>query len=81
MYTSSANPHPRQKLDVYTPSSLENPAPIIMFVHGGCWKRGDRGIGCFNCLYNAIILLKIACRRSSYLWSLSCWTVACKKRY
>ena len=32
---------PLQKLDVYQPAGAEG-APIILMVHGGSWKRGDK---------------------------------------
>jgi acetyl esterase/lipase len=45
IYTKAADPHPRQKLDIYYPAELtpSSPAPIVLFVHGGAWKRGDKG--------------------------------------
>ena len=33
---------PLQKLDFY-PASVSKPAPLIVFVHGGGWRRGDKG--------------------------------------
>ncbi len=35
---------PRQKLDIYSPvdADLEHPKPVILFVHGGSWQRGDK---------------------------------------
>jgi acetyl esterase/lipase len=33
---------PRQKLDVYTPHNLKNPAPVVVFFYGGNWSSGDR---------------------------------------
>lgn len=33
---------PLQKLDFY-PADAERPAPLIVFVHGGGWRRGDKG--------------------------------------
>ena len=32
---------PRQRLDVW-PATAAGPAPIILFVHGGGWSRGDK---------------------------------------
>jgi acetyl esterase/lipase len=31
----------RQKLDVYTPKGAKN-APVLIFVHGGSWRGGDK---------------------------------------
>ena len=36
-------PEPRQKLDVYVPSGLAAPAPVLLFFYGGGWQGGDRG--------------------------------------
>lgn len=34
-------PDPAQKLDIYQPGPSQN-APIILFVHGGAWRLGDK---------------------------------------
>lgn len=34
--------HPRQKLDVYVPRELREPAPVVVFFYGGAWQRGRR---------------------------------------
>ena len=34
---------PRQKLDIYVPSALTAPAPVVLFFYGGGWQGGDRG--------------------------------------
>ena len=33
---------PKQRLDVYIPKGAEN-APVLFMVHGGGWRRGDKG--------------------------------------
>ena len=33
--------HRRQKLDLYAPDGATN-APVLVFVHGGSWRNGDR---------------------------------------
>ncbi len=33
--------HPRHRLDVFPPKS---PGPVVLFVHGGYWVSGDRGL-------------------------------------
>ena len=41
----SYGPDPAQRFDVYVstrPSSTTRPAPVILFVHGGGWARGDK---------------------------------------
>lgn len=36
-------PEPRHKLDVYRPETAGGPAkPVIVFLYGGAWKRGER---------------------------------------
>jgi acetyl esterase/lipase len=35
-------PDPRQRLDVYRPTNAAGPLPIIVFVYGGSWKKGDK---------------------------------------
>jgi acetyl esterase/lipase len=30
------------QLDLYKPGSLKNPAPLLVFIHGGAWKSGQR---------------------------------------
>jgi acetyl esterase/lipase len=34
--------HPRQRLDVYAPKDLRQPAPVVVFFYGGAWQRGRR---------------------------------------
>jgi len=36
-----ANKHPKQKLDVFRPRDNRH-APLIVFIHGGGWFRGER---------------------------------------
>src|SRR5256885_1977740 len=36
--------HPRQRLDIYRPQS-KLPMPVVIFVHGGAFVRGDRRAG------------------------------------
>jgi acetyl esterase/lipase len=40
----SGSPHPKHRLDVYLPASpFPRPlGPVLLFVHGGAWARGDR---------------------------------------
>lgn len=33
---------PQQKLDIYKPVQVQGPLPILIFVHGGSWKDGNR---------------------------------------
>ena len=36
-------PHPRNRLDVYTPTATAEERPVVVFFYGGSWKRGERG--------------------------------------
>lgn len=44
-YAGTANP--RQRLDLYVPKkrSSDKPLPVIVFIHGGGWKAGDKASG------------------------------------
>lgn len=44
------NENPRQQLDLYLPKkrSSDKPLPVIVFIHGGGWKGGDRKGGLRN---------------------------------
>ena len=46
------NDNPRQKLDLYLPKKRSNdkPLPVIVFIHGGGWKGGDKAGGMRNVL-------------------------------
>ena len=33
---------PRQKYDLFTPKGLGNSAPLVVYIHGGYWQRGER---------------------------------------
>lgn len=35
-------PGERHGLDIYAPAELTEPAPVMMFIYGGGWNRGDR---------------------------------------
>lgn len=35
-------PEPRQKLDLFFPETLDGPAPVHIFIHGGYWRANDR---------------------------------------
>ena len=38
--------NPRQRLDLIVPEALESePLPVIVFIHGGAWQRGDKRWG------------------------------------
>ena len=36
-------PDPRQRLDLYLPATKPASAPVVIFVHGGGFRRGDKG--------------------------------------
>ena len=33
---------PRQKLDIYAPTAMTRPAPVLIFLYGGSWQSGDK---------------------------------------
>lgn len=35
-------PHPRQRLDLYTPDGMRDDAPVVLFLHGGAWRAGSK---------------------------------------
>lgn len=34
--------HERQKLDLFLPQKADSPAPVVVWIHGGAWKGGDK---------------------------------------
>ena len=40
----SSEPHERKHLDIYTPENNEQKLPVLIHIHGGGWKRGDKKI-------------------------------------
>jgi len=36
-------PHERHRLDIYAPVDIIGPAPVLVFVHGGGFLKGDKG--------------------------------------
>ena len=34
----------RQNFDLYSPRDPEGPSPIILWIHGGAWQKGDKGV-------------------------------------
>ena len=37
-----ANGHPRHVLDLYLPQKPATSRPVVIAVHGGCWRNGDK---------------------------------------
>ena len=56
--------HPRQVLDLYQPTLVTNPkpAPVVIFMHGGAFVRGDKQAS--NEVYDNVL---IWCARHGYL--------------
>ena len=40
-----ANVSPAQRLDLRLPAHGEGPFPLVVFIHGGAWERGERAVG------------------------------------
>lgn len=32
----------RQRLDIYRPTNVKKPRPVVVFIHGGAWNSGDK---------------------------------------
>ena len=45
-----ANTSESQKMDIYLPENIDEsePVPVIVYVHGGAFKMGDKGSGCIG---------------------------------
>jgi len=43
----AASDNPKQKLDLYLPKTptSDKPLPLVVFVHGGAWRTGDKSTG------------------------------------
>ncbi|MFP4380329.1 MAG: alpha/beta hydrolase fold domain-containing protein [Candidatus Sumerlaeia bacterium] len=39
----AGNRERRQSLDIYMPEQTQGPVPVILNIHGGAWKVGDKG--------------------------------------
>ncbi|MEZ5944548.1 MAG: alpha/beta hydrolase fold domain-containing protein [Planctomycetaceae bacterium] len=39
------NGHERQVLDLYLPESTGKPRPLVLWIHGGAWRAGDKNSG------------------------------------
>ncbi len=37
--------HPRQRIDLYRPETAQGPVPVLLFVHGGGFLRGEKASG------------------------------------
>lgn len=37
-----ADGHERQKLDLYLPAKADGPTPLVIWIHGGAWRAGDK---------------------------------------
>lgn len=34
--------NPRQMLDLYLPEKIQEPVPVVMWIHGGAWRQGSK---------------------------------------
>lgn len=41
-YNVAYGHHKKHKMDVFTPSSVDSAKPIVLLIHGGSWKKGDK---------------------------------------
>lgn len=42
--TLAYGPHERQRIDFWQAQGASGPAPLLFFVHGGAWMRGDKAL-------------------------------------
>jgi acetyl esterase/lipase len=49
-----ASKSPAQKLDVYLPATGNGPFPVIVSIHGGAFKGGDKGDGQVNAMLEGL---------------------------
>lgn len=42
-----------QRLDLYLPPLRKTPRPVVLWIHGGAWKKGDKRWGPFTSLTNS----------------------------
>ena len=42
--TRAYGPDPAQALDIHRPDAAPKPAPVLVMVHGGGWRRGDKAM-------------------------------------
>ena len=40
-------PRPRQRYDLFAPKGVDKGAPLVVYVHGGYWQRGERADNAF----------------------------------
>ena len=50
--------HPRQVLDFY-PAASDKPTPVVLYIHGGGWRNGDKKINPQRYLDNGISVVAI----------------------
>lgn len=50
--------HPRQMLDFY-PAASDKPTPVVLYIHGGGWRNGDKKINPQRYLDNGISVVAI----------------------
>ena len=36
------NGNPRQMLDLYLPEKIDEPVPVVIWIHGGAWRQGSK---------------------------------------
>lgn len=41
----AATDHPKQRLDLYLPHDRKGKLPLLVWIHGGAWKAGDKNQG------------------------------------
>jgi acetyl esterase/lipase len=44
LYNVMYGPHSRHKLDIALPADRTSQTPVVIFIHGGAWVAGDKGV-------------------------------------
>ena len=57
--------HPRHKLDLYLPTERTSEMPLVLWIHGGSWKSGDKA----NCPFSSLTKNGVAVASLNYRYT------------
>lgn len=63
---ASYGEHARCRLDIYLPKAVDRPVPLVVLIHGGGFKQGDKGQWASNSIVRELIDKGIACAAINY---------------
>ena len=58
-------PHSRHKLDLYLPAERPSEMPLVLWIHGGSWKTGDKA----HCPFSGLIQNGVAVASLNYRYT------------